>query len=241
MKRLGPGTISNLNQKAYGRIEEWRNQPITDKYIYVALDGMWFKRCWGSEVKNVAVLIAVGVDEYGYRSILGVAEGCKEDKDSWLSFLKFLKERGLNCPELVTSDKFLGLIESLAEVYPDAHWQRCTAHWYRNILKDIPKSKIKEVAAMLKAIHAQEDKEAALQKRDLVVEKLSTMKLGKASRRVSESAAETLSYMDYPRTHWKKLRTNNPLERVIREIRRRTRVVGAFQDGNSALMLVAAA
>ena len=93
---------------------------------------------------------------------------------------------------------------------------------------------------MLKAIHAQEDEEAALQKRDLVVEKLYKMRLGKASRHVAESAAETLSYIKYPSTHEKKIRTNNPLERVIREIRRRTRVIGAFPDGNSALMLVAA-
>ena len=201
---------------------------------------MWFKRCWGSEVKNVSVLIAVGIDEYGYRTVLGVAEGCKEDKESWLMFLKYLKDRGLKSPELVTSGKCLGLIEALAEVYPQANWQRCTVHWYINILKDVPKSKVKEIAAMLKAIHAQEDKDAALQKRDLVVEKLYKMKLRKASKHVAEDAAETLSYMNYPSTHWKKIRTNNPLERVIRELRRRTRVIGAFPDGNSALMLVGA-
>ena len=87
-----------------------RNQLITGRYIYVALDGMWFKRCWGSEVKNASVLIAVGIDEHGYRTVLGVAEGGKEDKESWHSFLKYLKDRGLKSPELVTSDKWLGLI-----------------------------------------------------------------------------------------------------------------------------------
>ena len=129
-EKVSAGTVSNLNQKAYSKIEECRKQPITGRYIYVALDGMWFKRCWGSEIKNVSVLIAVGIDEHGYRTILGVAEGCKEDKESWLSFLKYLKERGLQCPELVTSDKCLGLIEALAEIYPEADWQRCTVHWY---------------------------------------------------------------------------------------------------------------
>lgn len=239
-EKVSAGTVSNLNKKAYERIDEWRNKPITGNHPYLSLDGMWFKRCWGNEVKNVAVLIAVGVDEHGYREVLGTVEGCKEDKESWLSFLKHLKDRGLQCPEIVTSDKCLGLIEAIAEVFPEANWQRCTVHWYRNILKDVPKSKVREVSAMLKAIHSQEDKEAALQKSDLVVEKLHKMKLRKASERVRESALETLSYMDYPRSHWKKLRTNNPLERLIREVRRRTRVVGAFPDGNSALMLVAA-
>ncbi len=239
-EKVSAGTVSNLNQKAYSKIEEWRKQPITGRYIYVALDGMWFKRCWRSEVKKVSVLVAVGIDEHGYKRILRVAEGCKEDKESGLTFHKYLKDRGLKSSELVTRDNCLNFTGALAEIYPEADWQRCTVHWYRNILKDVPKSKVKEVAAMLKAIHAQEDKDAALQKRDLVVEKLYKIKLGKASKHVAESAAETLSYMKYPSTHWKKIRTNNPLERVIREIRRRTRVIGAFPDGNSALMLVAA-
>jgi len=150
------------------------------------------------------------------------------------------KERGLKPPQLVTSDKCLGLVEALAEVFPEADWQRCTVHWYRNILKDVPKSKTKEVAAMLKAIHAQEDRAAADEKVIAVVAKLKAMKLGKASEHVRDSAAETLAYMKYPRSHWRKIRTNNPLERVIREVRRRTRVVGNFPDGKSALMLVAA-
>jgi len=106
--------------------------------------------------------------------------------------------------------------------------------------KDVPKSKVRQVAAMMKAIHAQEDRAAADEKVLSVVGKLKSMKLGKASEHVQESAAETLTYMKYPRSHWRKIRTNNPLERVIREVRRRTRVVGHFPDGKSALLLVAA-
>ena len=142
--------------------------------------------------------------------------------------------------QLVTSDKCLGLVEVLGEFYPEAAWQRCMVHWYRNVVSTVPKSKVKEVMAMLKAIHAQEDRPAAEQKADNVVAKLKGMKLAKAARIVEEGVVETLSYMAFPREHWVRLRTNNPLERIMREIRRRTRVVGAFPDGNSALMLVAA-
>jgi transposase-like protein len=113
-------------------------------------------------------------------------------------------------------------------------------HFYRNVWTAVPTGKVKEVAAMLKAIHAQEDKEAARKKAADVVEKLKAMKLAKASELVKEDIEETLHYMDFPREHWRSLRTNNPLERIMREIRRRTRVVGAFPDGHSALMLVAA-
>ena len=141
---------------------------------------------------------------------------------------------------LIVSDKCLGLVESLAGFYPEADWQRCTVHFYRNVWSYVPKSKVKVVAAMLKAIHAQEDREAALEKVEAVVVKLRGMKLGNAADCVAEGAEETLRYMKYPREHWRSLHTNNPLERVMREIRRRTRVVGAFPDGNSALMLVAA-
>ncbi|QDS99111.1 IS256 family transposase [Adhaeretor mobilis] len=238
--RVSPSAVSDLNQKLYERIEQWRNRPIEGEYAYIALDGIWLKRSWGGEVKNVAVLVAIGVDQKGYRQVLGVCEGTKEDIESWKSFLRHLKERGLKGVQLVTSDKCLGLVDSLAEFYPESAWQRCMVHWYRNVASSVPTSKMKEVMAMLKAIHAQEDREAAEKKATDVVAKLQVMKLAKASRCVEEGASETLSYMAFPREHWTRIRTNNPLERIMREIRRRTRVVGAFPDGNSALMLVAA-
>ena len=215
-------------------------QPIKGIFAYVSLDGIWLKRSWGGEVKNVAVLVAIGIDQDGYRQVLGVCEGAKEDVESWRQFLRRLKERGLKGVRLVTSDKCLGLVEALGEFYPEADWQRCMVHWYRNVGSSVPKSKVKEVMAMLKAIHAQEDYEAAEKKSADVVTKLRSLKLSKAAKCVEEGASETLSYMAYPREHWTRIRTNNPLERLMREIRRRTRVVGAFPDGNSALMLVAA-
>jgi len=238
--RVSASTVSDLNQKIYKQIEEWRQQPLVGDFPYVFLDGLWLKRSWGGEVKNVSVLVAIGVAQSGYRQILAVSEGAKEDKASWTEFLRGLKERGLKGVELFVSDKCLGLVENLGDFYPAARWQRCAVHFDRNAWTAVPTGKVKEVATMLKAIHAQEDAEAAKQKARLVVEKLRAMKLAKAAEIVENGIDETLSYYSLPPEHWRCLRTNNPLERLMREIRRRTRVVGAFPDGNSALMLVAA-
>ena len=238
--RVSPSTVSELNQKIYAQIEAWRNRPIEGQHAYVYLDGIWLKRSWGGEVKNVAVLVAIGVREDGYREILGVVEGVKEDTESWRNFLRHLKERGLQGVRLLVSDKCLGLVEAVGEFYPEAIWQRCMVHWYRNVMSVVPKTKVKEVMAMLKAIHAQEDRQAARDKAGLVADKLDTMRLSQAATIVRAGVDETLSYMAFPREHWTRIRTNNVLERIMREIRRRTRVVGNFPDGKSALMLVAA-
>ncbi len=238
--RVSPGTVSALSKKVYSRIELWRNRKIENSYPYVFLDGLCLKRSWGGEVRNVSILVAVGVDEDGFREVLGICEGAKEDEQSWSGFLRHLKQRGLGGVELVISDKCLGLLEAVEKFYPDAKWQRCVVHWYRNVFSVVPNPKVKEVAAMLKAIHAQEDKEAALNKAQAVVDKLRELKLYKASEKVRDGVEETLRYMSYPREHWRRIRTNNMLERVMREIRRRTNVVGCFPDGNSALMLAGA-
>lgn len=238
--RVSSSTISDLNKKTYENIEKWRNLPITEEFAYVFLDGISLKRSWGGEVKNVSILVAIGVSRSGFREILGVAEGCKEDKDSWLRFLRWLKERGLRGVLLFINDRCSGLIESLNEVYPDVKWQRCIVHFYRNVLSSVPRGKMREVAAMLKAIHAQESREEAIKKAHYVINRLKEMKLSTAARTVENGYMETLSYYDFPSEHHRSLRTNNPLERINREIRRRTRVVGCFPDGESALMLVAA-
>jgi transposase-like protein len=238
--RVSASTVSELNQRIYGKIEEWRQQPLVGEFPYVFLDGLWLKRSWGGEVKNVSVLVAIGVSQTGYREVLAVSEGAKEDKASWTNFLREMKQRGLKGVELFVSDKCLGLVENLADFYPEAKWQRCVVHFYRNVWTAVPTGKVKEVAAMLKAIHAQEDRLAAKEKATQVIEKLRAMKLAKAAEIVAGGIEETLSYYALPPEHWRCLRTNNPLERLMREIRRRTRVVGAFPDGKSALMLVAA-
>lgn len=238
--RVSPSTVSELNQKIYGTIEAWRARPIEAEYPYVFLDGIYLKRSWGGEVRNVSVLVAIGVGLDGFREILGVAEGAKEDKASWTNFLRQLKERGLKGVKLFTSDRCLGLVESLADFFPDSLWQRCVVHFYRNVFSLVPTGRVREVAAMLKAIHAQEAKAEALAKIEQVAAKLELMRLGKAAELVRSGAPETLSYYAFPEQHWRRIRTNNPMERIMREIRRRTRVVGCFPDGNSALMLVSA-
>jgi putative transposase len=238
--RVSPSTISELNKKVYRHIETWRNRPLETTYPYVYLDGIVLKRSWAGEVRNVSVLVAIGVNEDGFREVLGVCEGAKEDEKGWSDFLSHLKQRGLRGIRLIVSDKCLGLVESAARYFPQAAWQRCCVHWYRNIFSHVPKTKVKEVAAMLKAIHAQEDRPAAEQKAQFVVEKLRLMKLRKAAEMIADGVAETMSYYAFPRVHWRQLRTNNPMERIMREIRRRTRVVGSFPDGHSALMLAAA-
>jgi transposase-like protein len=238
--RASAGLVSKLNKQIYERIELWRNRKVEGTFPYVFLDGMVLKRTWAEEVRNVSILIAIGVSDEGNREILGAAEGAKEDQQGWGSFLKSLKERGLQGVQLFISDKCIGLVESLAQYYPDSQWQRCTVHFYRNVFTNVPHAKGAEVAAMLKAIHAQEDRQASLEKAALVAKKLKAMKLSAAAKTVEEGVAETLTYTAFPREHWRKIRTNNPMERVIREIRRRTRVVGNFPDGNSALMLVTA-
>ena len=236
--RVSAGVVSKLNKQVYEKIEAWRTSPITGRYPYVYLDGIVLKRTWADEIRNVSILVAFGVNEDGYREILGAAEGAKEDKAGWGAFISSLKARGLGPVKLFISDKCMGLVESLAEYYPEAQWQRCTVHFYRNVFTNVPSTKVKEVAAMLKAIHAQEDRQAALEKAAAVIEKLKGMKLATAAKTVEEGIRETLTYTSFPREHWRKLRTNNPMERIMREIRRRTRVVGNFPDGNSALMLV---
>ena len=208
--KVSPATISELNKKAYVHIEDWRNRPLQGgRYPYVYVDGIYLRRNWGGEYENVAILVAIAVNEDGFREVLGAAEGMKEDKASW-------------------------------EVFPDAKYQRCTVHFYRNVFSVVPKSKVKIVAKMLKAIHAQESKKASREKAKAVVAELRAMKLKEAAKKVEDGIEETLTYCDFPSEHWTRIRTNNVIERLNREIRRRTRVVGTFPDGNSALMLVCA-
>jgi transposase-like protein len=238
--KVSPGTVSKLNKKIYATIEGWRNRPIEGSHPYVYLDGIALKRSWGGEVRTVSVLVAVGVNAEGYREILGVCEGTKEDKAGWSGFLRHLKGRGLKGVEMFITDKALGLVESLGKFYPDARWQRCTVHFMRNVLGHVPRGRMREVSAMLKAIYAQEDRAEAVLKAKGVAEKLRRMKLAGAAKVLEDGAHETLSYYAFPSEHWRRIRTNNPLERIMKEIRRRTNVVGSFPDGNSALMLVAA-
>lgn len=238
--KVSTSTISELNKKAYVNIENWRTRALTGRYPYVYVDGIYLKRNWGGTYENVAILVAIGVNEEGNREVLGAQEGMKEDKASWLRFFQWLKGRGLTGVRLIVGDKCLGMLEAVGEVYPEAKYQRCIVHFYRNVFTVTPRSKMKDVARMLKAIHAQESLAAAREKARAVAESLRQMKLKEAAKKLEDSIEETLTYYNFPSEHWLKIRTNNILERLNREIRRRTRVVGTFPDGQSALMLVCA-
>ena len=222
---VSAATVSNLNEKAFASVEEWRNRPLERAYPYVYVDGIYLKRSWGGSYENVAVMVAIGVNDDGYREVIGAAEGFTESSECWREFLSWLKSRGLRGVRMFTGDKAAGMVGSIAEVFPGAAYQRCTVRFYRNVLAKVPKSKRPRVAAMLKAIHAMESRGASE---------------AKAAEVVRDGCAETLTYTRVPREHWRRIRTNNAIERLNREIRRRTRVVDAFPDGKSALMLVTA-
>ena len=238
--RVSPSTVSDLNKKIYATIDAWRNAPIEGEHPYVYLDGIVLKRTWAGKVRNISLLVAIGVTSKGYREILGIVEGTKEDKAGWSGFLKHLKGRGLKGVDLVISDACMGLAESIGDFYPEALRQRCTVHFYRNVFSHVPSTKVREVATMLKAIHASEDLEAAKDKARQVERKLRDQRLTRAAELLEGAVEETLTYYHFPENHWRRIRTNNPLERLLREIRRRTKVVGAFPDGQSALNLAAA-
>jgi len=237
---VSASTVSNLNEKAFEAVEQWRSRPLACAYPYVYIDGIYLKRSWGGSFENVAVMVAIGVNEDGFREVIGAAEGYTESKECWKEFLSWPKGRGLHGVRMITGDKDTGMVGSIAEVFPDAAYQRCMVHFYRNVLSKVPKRKRKEVATMLKAIHAQESYGACMGKADAVVGRLEEMKLSAAAKTIRDGIAETLTYTRFPVEHWRRIRTNNAIERLNREIRRRTRVVGTFPDGRSALMLVTA-
>ena len=142
--KVSPATISELNKKAYVHIEDWRNRPLQGgRYPYVYVDGIYLRRDWGGEYENVAVLVAIAVNEDGFREVLGAAEGMKEDKASWVSFFQWLRGRGLDGVRLIVGDKCMGMLEAVGEVFPDAKYQRCTVHFYRNVFSVVPKSRSK--------------------------------------------------------------------------------------------------
>jgi transposase-like protein len=237
---VSASTVSNLNEKAFEAVEAWRSRPLERAYPYVYVDGIYLKRSWGGSYENVAVMVAIGVNDDGYREVIGAAEGLAESSECWRDFLSWLRSRGLRGVRMFTGDKAAGMVGSIAEVFPEAAYQRCTVHFYRNVLSKVPKSRRAKVAAMLKAIHAMESREASEAKALAVADELERMGPGEAAKVVREGYAETLAYTRFPQEHWRRIRTNNAIERINRETGRRTRVVGTFPDGRSALMLVTA-
>ena len=148
--KVSPATISELNKKAYVHIEDWRNRPLQGgHYPYVYVDGIYLRRNWGGEFENVAILVAIAVNEDGYREVLGAAEGMKEDKASWISFFQWLRGRGLDGVKLVVATSAL-VCWSCGRSIPRTSTSACTVHFYRNVFSVTPRSKVKLVAKMLK-------------------------------------------------------------------------------------------
>ena len=216
---VSAGTVSNLNEKAFKSVEEWRCRPLTCAYPYVYIDSIYLKRSRGGSYENVAAMVAIGVNEDGYREVIGCAEGFTESSECWRDFLSWLRSRGLRGVRMFTGDKAAGMVGSIAEVFPGAKYQRRTVHFYRNALAKVPRSKRSQVAAMLKSIHAMESREAASAKAGSVATELDPIRLKEAAKVVRDGYAETLTYCEMPREHWRRIRTNNAIERLNREIR----------------------
>ena len=240
--RMPSQTLSDKLKKVYADIDEWRGRPLEQDYPYLFMDGVWHKRCWGGSVENVSILVAVGVGMDGRREVLSVAEGMKEDSESWREFIKGMLARGLKGVRLVTGDRCAGLVAAVNELLPGARYQRCMVHFERNILAKVNPKKRDWAADALKVIFSMESRDKALEKAESVAKDMEARKLREAAKCLREGIGETTTYLldDYPREHRRRIRTNNMIERLNREIRRRTRVVGSFPDGRSALMLICA-
>lgn len=237
---VSAGTVSNLNEKAFESVDAWRTRPLSGGHPYLLVDGIYLKRSWGGSYENVAVMVAIGVNSEGRREIAGCAEGFAESRESWKEFLLWLRGRGPSGVRLVTGDKSLGMLGALEEVFPEARYQRRAVRFHRNAFGKVPRRKRTRVAKMLKAIHAQGSREASEAKTSEVADSLESMKPFAAAEVVREGCAKTLAYADFPMRHRARIGTSSAIERLNREIRRRTRVVGTFPDGKSALMLVTA-
>ncbi|MZS01920.1 IS256 family transposase, partial [Bifidobacterium pseudocatenulatum] len=240
--RMPSQTLSDKLKKVYEDIDSWRTRPLKSEYPYVFMDGVWHKRSWGGHVENVSVLVAIGVDSEGHREVIGVAEGMKEDGDSWEQFVRGMIERGLKGVRLVVGDRCAGLVSTVNSMLPKARYQRCMVHFMRNVLSKTPPTHRQWASAALKAIFAMESRESALAKAESVAAEMEARRLKAAANCLREGVGETTTYLlpEFPDGHRRRIRTNNMIERLNREIRRRTRVVGSFPDGNSALMLVCA-
>ena len=236
---LSASGVSRLNARLGERLKEWRERPLKGSYPYLYLDGISLKVRWGGGSERVSVLVALGVNEQGFREVLGCVAGFRESEESWRGLLRSLTGRGLCGVRLVISDACAGLKAVVGDFLPRAQWQRCVVHVMRNVLDKVPLKQRVEVAAALKTIWYQEDVQEARLKAARVQEQWSA-KLPAAMRTLAGALEDSLTFYTLPREHWKMLRTNNPLERLMKEIRRRTQVAEQFPSEASALLLVTA-
>ena len=241
-ERMPSRTLSDKLKKIYKEIDEWRKRPLESEYPYVFVDGVWRKRSWGGHVENAGVLVAIGVGTEGRREVIAVDEGMREDAAGWERFFRSMIGRGLRGVGLVVGDRCAGLVSTVDSMLPNARCQWCMVRFMRDVLSKTPPGHREWASAALKAVVAQENRESAMAKAGTVAGEMEERKLKSAANRLREGVGGTATYLlpGFPANHRIKLRTDNMIERLNKEIRRRTRVVGGFPDSNSALMLVCA-
>ena len=235
---ISKSTVSEMASSLDEKVERLRSRPLLrGPYRYLWLDATMVKCREDGSVENVAVVLAVGANEDGYREILGVDVFTAEDETSWTSFLRTLVERGLSGVKLVTSDAHPGLKKAIASVLPGTSWNRCYTHFSRNVLSRLPRKAQGKAIALLRSVSAQTGSEAAWEQYDRVADRL-TEEHPQLRELLDTGREEVLAYTRFPLEHWRKIRTNNPLENLNSQIKRRTKVVGIFPNRASVIRLV---
>ena len=237
LEKLDKSKVSRITQGLQAEVESFRNRPLPEKCVYVFLDAIYPKVRLNHRVVSVALVIAIGIQEDGRRVILGFEVGAAETEAFWSEFLRSLVARGLSGVQLVISDAHEGLRQALAKVFHGAAWQRCRVHFMRNLLAHVPQKDKKQVAAWVRTIFAQPDLQAAQLQLNKVKAELED-NWPRTAELLQAAADDILAFMNFPEEHWKRLASNNLLERLNREIRRRTDVVQVFPDENALLRLV---
>jgi transposase-like protein len=229
--------VSRICKELDEAVMAFRNRELKEAYAYLWLDAVYLKVRQNHRIVNMALVIAMGVRETGEREILGVDIGASEDGAFWTDFLRSLVARGLHGVQLVISDAHEGLKEAISKVLIGSSWQRCRVHFTRNVLSYVPRDSKAAVAAAMRTIFTQPNQESArLQLLELA--RLMEEKWPKAAAVLAGGEEDVLTHMTFPREHRMRICSTNPLERVNREVKRRTNVVGIFPNAPSALRLV---
>jgi putative transposase len=239
LEGISKSQVSRLCQALDAEVERFRTRPLTAAYPYVWLDATFVKVRQGGRVVSQAVVVAVGVTAEGVREVLGVDIGPSEDGAFWLRFLPSLVARGLTGGQLVISDAHEGLRQAIGAVLHGASWQRCRVHFLRNALALVPKSAQQLVAATLRTVFAQPTAEAARTQWRQVADSF-RQRWPRPATLMDEAEADVLAYLAFPTTHWRQIWSTNPLERLNKELKRRTNVVGIFPNAAAVIRLVGA-
>jgi putative transposase len=238
--RLSKSQVSEMAKDLDAQVADFRHRPLdAGPYTFVAADALVLKVREGGRVVNVHALVATGVNADGHREILGLQVTSAEDGAGWLAFFRDLTARGLTGVQLVTSDAHAGLVAAIGATLPGAAWQRCRTHYAANLMAVCPKSSWPWVRALLHSIYDQPDAASVQAQFDRVLDALAD-KLPKVAEHLEAARADVLAFTAFPKEVWRQTWSNNPSERLNREIRRRTDVVGIFPDRDSVIRLVGA-